>query len=118
MSWFVLALTALAALLSTGLEPGGRSEPTSRALLVTDTHAGSPTATTDRRSDGRVPFIGAVLTAAPSAAAPPAEPATSGDTVALAAPLGVVEHDAERTAWSTAEALGGSGRAPPVTTGT
>jgi hypothetical protein len=113
--WLLLALTALAALLGAGLEPGRLPDPGARLLAVDGT--GAP-GETDRRTEARVPFVGAVLSAAPSPAGPPAELATPGSTLVLGAPFRLGPLPDDLVAETDAPGVRRSGRAPPVTTGT
>ena len=112
-SWFLLALTALAALLASGLDPGGHSGAGVRGQVA----AGSPEQSTER-ADARVPFVGAVLGTAAPAAGAQVEPATGGVAALVGAPMGVLAQAPAQPAAPSYVVVGGSGRAPPVTSGT
>jgi hypothetical protein len=115
-SWFLLALIALAAVVGSGLELNGAAAERTTAPTAAD--VGRHETATDRRADARVPFVGAVVGSPAATSAPSDEPASGAGPALVSAP----QQDAERaqlsSQWSSRPAVGGSGRAPPVTTGT
>lgn len=112
--WFLLALTALAALLGSGLEHGHPVGAGHRAPAA----SAEQDAATGPATDARVPFVGAVLSSAASAAGAPHEPATASTPVVAAGPLHLLERAAGRADAPSYAVAGGSGRSPPVTSGT